>query len=92
MLSPEIKNALATGHNLLARFDALKGGPETRGWGGEKWAKFCDKIEDFRAAIQTAEGSPEIVRERTLMREIQDSGPTIGADPLSQHDPLGSAY
>lgn len=92
MLSPELKNAIATGHNLLCRWDALKGGAETRGWGGEKWAHFCDKMEDFRAALTTAKGSPEMVREYEVQERARKAGPTIGNDPLSQHDPLGSAY
>lgn len=51
-MSTEIKNLQATAANLVHRFDDLRGGPETRGWGGEKWAKFCDKIEDLRDAVK----------------------------------------
>lgn len=58
-MSIEMKNLHATAHNTIICFDALKGSGECRGWGGEKWAKFCDKMEDLRAAlVMVSESKP----------------------------------
>lgn len=71
-MTTEIKNLQATAHNLLVRFDALKAGGECRGWGGEKWAAFCDKMEDFRAAVTAVK--PCEHRNTFLVKDSETTG------------------
>lgn len=60
-MTTEIKNLQATAHNVLCRYDALRNGVECRAWGGESWQKFCDKLEDLRAAVALAEQGKSVV-------------------------------
>ena len=75
---PPLLNLQAVAHNAICRYNALKHGDECRGWSGEQWSQFCDKVEDLRVAVAAIK--PCEHRNETLIRESTTTGRVICRD------------